>query len=80
MARSGMAPSSMHLTKDDVKSIQTALRQAGDDPGAVDGILGKKTCAALRSYQKSHDLKATGMPDNETCARLGVKVGMHASS
>ena len=74
-----MAHGSMHLTKDDVKSIQTALRQAGNDPGIVDGVLGRKTSAALRAYQKDHDLKVTGMPDGETCARLGVKVGTHRS-
>jgi len=71
---------SMHLTKDEVKSIQTALRQAGNDPGTVDGVMGKRTSAALRTYQKEHDLKVTGKADDETCARLGVKLGAHASS
>jgi peptidoglycan lytic transglycosylase B len=75
-----MAHAHMNLTKDEVQSIQTALRQAGDDPGNVDGVLGKKTRGALRSYQKAHSLKVTGMPDDETCARLGVKTGTHASS
>jgi len=80
MSQAGMAHAHMNLTKDEVKSIQKALQQAGDDPGAVDGVLGKRTHAALRSYQKAHSLKVTGIPDDETCARLGVKTEAHASS
>lgn len=47
---------------------------------ATDGVIGKKARAALRSYQQDHALKVTGMPDDETGARLGVKVEVPPSS
>jgi peptidoglycan hydrolase-like protein with peptidoglycan-binding domain len=33
------------------------LREAGLDPGPIDGILGPKTKAAMQRYQKSLRLK-----------------------
>lgn len=36
-----------------VRSMQTRLRDAGFDPGPIDGILGPKTTSALRRYQSS---------------------------
>ncbi|MGO8865193.1 MAG: peptidoglycan-binding domain-containing protein [Alphaproteobacteria bacterium] len=52
-----------------VKSAQEALNKEG---GAlkVDGILGPKTRAALKSYQQAHGLKATGRLDKATRAAL----------
>ncbi len=52
-----------------VKSAQEALNKEG---GAltVDGIMGPKTHAALKSYQQAHGLKATGRLDRATRAAL----------
>ncbi|MGE5304067.1 MAG: peptidoglycan-binding domain-containing protein [Alphaproteobacteria bacterium] len=36
-----------------VRSLQTRLRNAGFDPGPIDGILGPRTKAAMQSYQAS---------------------------
>jgi len=54
------------------KKIQEALKSKGDDPGAIDGRMGRKTHAALRAFQKSNGLKVTGSLDNETADKLGV--------
>ena len=40
--------------------IQSCLRHLGFDPGAADGIFGPKTRAAIRSWQGSEDLIASG--------------------
>jgi peptidoglycan hydrolase-like protein with peptidoglycan-binding domain len=54
-----------------VKSAQEALNQNGASL-TVDGKMGKKTVSALKSYQKSHGLKATGKLDAKTKSALGV--------
>lgn len=38
----------------DVKTAQTYLKNAGYDVGAIDGIFGKKTDAAVRIFQSDH--------------------------
>ncbi len=59
---------------DEVKKLQEALKSKGDDPGAIDGRMGRKTHAALRAFQKSNGLKVTGSPDKETADKLGVQL------
>ncbi|MEI6557943.1 MAG: peptidoglycan-binding domain-containing protein [Rhodospirillaceae bacterium] len=53
-----------------VKKGQTALKAAGFDPGAIDGVTGKKTRAALSSFQKAKNLPVTGRFDKATTAAL----------
>jgi peptidoglycan hydrolase-like protein with peptidoglycan-binding domain len=56
-----------------VKAVQQALKDKGHDPGDVDGVMGPKTQAALRDFQKKEGLKETGRLDTETMAKLGVE-------
>jgi hypothetical protein len=49
-----------------VAATQAALSLLGIDPGPVDGSLGAKTAQALRSFQESHGLPASGTPDTTT--------------
>ena len=51
---------------EDVKRLQTALNGAGYNSGAVDGIYGEKTEAALKSYQQANGLGASGALDEAT--------------
>jgi peptidoglycan hydrolase-like protein with peptidoglycan-binding domain len=53
-----------------VEQAQRALEQAGHDPGPIDGVVGPKTSAALRAYQKAHGLDATGRLDDATLGKL----------
>jgi peptidoglycan hydrolase-like protein with peptidoglycan-binding domain len=39
-----------------VRSVQVALEDAGYDPGPIDGIIGRRTAAALVAFQKSKGL------------------------
>jgi len=83
---SGMSQSSMrgHMEgQGNVQAVQEALKQKGFDPGSVDGVMGPKTKAALRSFQQSNSLQATGRLDAQTTQRLGVDgsaTGSKASS
>jgi membrane-bound lytic murein transglycosylase B len=50
------------LSRDERIRFQTELTKAGFDTGAADGVLGRKTRAALRQYQKSKGVAADGFP------------------
>jgi hypothetical protein len=54
----------------DVRAAQLYLTFMGFDPGQVDGIMGSRTRAALRSFQTSHGLAPTVELDDEILAFL----------
>jgi hypothetical protein len=56
----------------DTMAVQEALKAKGNDPGPIDGRMGPKTREALKSFQESNKLKATGRLDKETAEKLGV--------
>ena len=68
------------MSKDKVKEVQAALKNKGMDPGPEDGVLGPKTQSALREFQKSNSLQATGRIDEKTASALGVNVATSGSS
>ena len=49
-----------------IGQAQERLKAAGFDPGPIDGVLGPQTRAALRRYQASQGLPATGALDEAT--------------
>ena len=56
-----------------VEAIQRTLVERGYDPGAIDGAMGWRTRGALRQFQRSVGLPATGRTDDATLAALGMK-------
>ncbi len=54
----------------EVRGAQERLFNLGFDPGPIDGKLGPKTEAALRAFQKKHELEETGMLDEATGTKL----------
>lgn len=60
-----------------VKQIQCLLAYLGYEPGAVDGVMGAKTRAAVRAFQTAEGLSADGDPGQTTQAALlaGVAKG-----
>ena len=53
-----------------IKQIQTALKNAGYDPGIIDGKLGSKTRKAIRYFQKENRLDINGKIDKKTWLKL----------
>ncbi len=53
-----------------VKDVQRALSSKGYKPGPVDGIMGRKTNAALKKFQRDSGLAVTGNIDRATTDRL----------
>ena len=61
-----------HVTSSpEVKNAQAALNKMGSNL-TVDGKMGKKTVAAVKSFQKGHSLDATGTLDAKTKSALGI--------
>ena len=50
------------LSRTERIQFQTDLARLGFDPGTPDGVLGRRTRAALRQYQKAHGLAVDGFP------------------
>jgi peptidoglycan hydrolase-like protein with peptidoglycan-binding domain len=59
-------------SSEQVRNAQQALQSKGMDPGPVDGVVGPRTQAALRAYQKDQNLPQTGQLDVQTLGKLGV--------
>jgi len=62
------------LTTAQVKTVQTKLKRWGYYAGAVDGIYGPKTKAAVKSFQKKNGLTADGIVGVKTAAALGMSL------
>jgi peptidoglycan hydrolase-like protein with peptidoglycan-binding domain len=57
---------------DTVRQVQQKLKTEGFDPGPVDGVLGPQTESALRDWQQSKGISASGRVDRPTLAALGL--------
>lgn len=59
-------------TKDrpSVKQIQAALKNAGHNPGPIDGRMGKQTRDAIRAFQRANGLAVDGRVGKLTWALL----------
>jgi len=53
-----------------VKDLQQMIKQAGFDPGPIDGVFGAKTEAAVRAAQKAYGLVVDGIAGPKTYAAL----------
>ena len=63
-----------------VKTIQTKLKKWGYYTGAVDGIYGAKTKAAVVYFQKKNGLTADGIAGPKTLAAMGISSSSIATS
>ena len=62
------------LSTSQVKTVQTKLKRWGYYTGAVDGIYGPKTKAAVKSFQKKNGLTVDGIVGKNTAAALGMSL------
>ncbi|MBC7285954.1 peptidoglycan-binding domain-containing protein, partial [Hoeflea sp.] len=61
----------LSLTKDDYRAIQTLLNAGGFNAGTPDGQWGSGSKEAMRAFQTSIGIPATGAPDRATLQKLG---------
>jgi len=67
------APGKEIHNREQVERAQQALRDKGQDPGPIDGIMGLRTKAAVKNFQRAEGLRETGRLDSETLTKLGAK-------
>ncbi len=60
-----------NVDRDTIARVQQALLKAGHNPGPIDGVLGRQTQAALKTFQRQNGLAVGGLT-YETIKRLGV--------
>lgn len=56
----------------DVKELQKALKEAGLNPGKIDGVFGPLTEVAVTGFQMREGLTVDGVVGPETRAQLGI--------
>ena len=60
------------LSSLEIRSIQQALIDKGYEPGAVDGMWGNLTRAAVWNFQQKNGIDPSGEVDPQTLSALGV--------
>ena len=57
----------------EVTNIQTRLKNWGYYTGAVDGVYGSKTVAAVKKFQQNNGLIPDGIAGTQTLAKMGIQ-------
>ena len=68
------------LTTAQNKTVQTKLKRWGYYTGAIDGIYGPKTKAAVKYFQQKNGLTVDGIVGKQTAAALGMSLSSTSSS
>jgi peptidoglycan hydrolase-like protein with peptidoglycan-binding domain len=69
-AMAGAQGKAAGMSRDRVREVQQALKASGHDPGPIDGILGPRTKAALRSYASAPSPLPPSHPSAPTIDRF----------
>jgi len=77
-AQAQVAPPPPEVTPRLLKRVQTTLHGDRLYAGKIDGLWGAKTTAALKRYQKSHNLTDNGEIDTATLDSLGISTASAA--
>jgi peptidoglycan hydrolase-like protein with peptidoglycan-binding domain len=70
--QTALAAEPLFVDGDTVREVQQTLRDRGFRLG-VDGIMGPRTQAMLRQFQKAENLEPTGQLNRQTLVALGVQ-------
>lgn len=63
-------PDDFLKTSKGIRLVQQALRNAGFDPGRIDGKIGPRTKKAIINFKKARRMPATSVIDSEMLAAL----------
>ena len=68
------------LSKNDMRAVEEALQAKGYRPGKIDGVADDEARTAIRTFQKDNGLSVTGMIDQRTADKLGVRISSKSGS
>jgi peptidoglycan hydrolase-like protein with peptidoglycan-binding domain len=68
------------LSRGEVRQVQRALDKDGFKAGPTDGRWGRETANAVKQFQQSKQLQATGQLDQQTVADLGLDTSQFSQS
>jgi hypothetical protein len=76
-AKGGRTPASADPARPaiDVRRIQALLAELGYDPGPIDGLAGRRTASAIRSFQTAEGLSVDGRIETGLLAALERRAG-----
>lgn len=63
-----------------IRVVQTKLKNWGYYNGQVDGIYGRRTVAAVKSFQKKYGLSADGIVGPQTAKYMGITLSSSSTS
>ena len=63
------------LSSGELRELQAWLKVLGCDPGPADGLVGDRTTAAIRYYQRARQLEETGVPDRTLLRHVRKDMG-----
>lgn len=69
-----LASSNLAVSAEQLKQIQTGLRNYAHPEMAIDGLFGSQTRAAIENFEKDHQLLVTGQP-SETLLNKLIEIG-----
>jgi peptidoglycan hydrolase-like protein with peptidoglycan-binding domain len=69
-----------NLDRSQIKSVQTALNNAGFNVGNADGRWGPETRKALKDFQNSKGIRASGRLNQNTITALGLNNDQFANA
>lgn len=72
LCSSGYAANNVFVDAATVRDVQHTLKSRGMRVG-VDGVMGPRTQAAIRQFQKSENLEPTGQLNRQTLVALGIQ-------
>ncbi|SRR6266536_6116003 len=68
------------LSRNDMRAVEEALQAKGYRPGKIDGVADDEARTAIRTFQKDNGLSVTGMIDQRTADKLGVRISSKSGS
>lgn len=75
-----IATSKFGSSGEEVRQIQQKLKNWGYYNGAVDGVYGSKTVAAVKKFQQKNGLTADGIAGQKTLQALGINTSSSSGS
>lgn len=60
------------MSREERLALQAYLLALGYDVGPIDGVLGRRSRAAIREYQKTHGIPADGFPTEDFLTRVAM--------